>query len=196
MYTGDYYNVYGGRDGEIDYETAVAMMELDAEEVEIADQDLPANSIWHYVRRQVRDECGLESESSDACIVQIDGDGQARSPAPNTPQALTAEAIAGGKVKLRWRYSPDGQAAAPHGFAVYQTQVRPFGSTPAGIVFGGFAPNMEFTWYSLELAEGTWHFAVVAFNNGGGISPPATVMAVVDATGPAAIQTLLAEEAS
>lgn len=167
----DFYNVYFGRDGDINYDTPVATMELSDTSIEIADQDLPAGSIWHYVRRRVRGHgCGLESESSPVCVIMIGEDGQAIPPAPNNPIDLNAEAVPGNRVRLRWRYSRDGQAAALHGFTVYQTTVgAAFPETPQAVMVGNIPLNDVFTWTSGELG-GSYIFCVKSWNRDGGIS--------------------------
>lgn len=193
----DAYRLYRGQDGDIDYETGVAEMALADTEVSIAAQDLPPGTVWHFVRRQVRVDCGLESASSDPCIIVVNADGSVSPGAPNVPIGLTAEALVGGKVRLRWRYSTDRQAKPPHGFAVYQAQAKPFDDTPAGLVVGGMGLMDQFTWISDVLADGMWLFAVRSFNNDGGLSDLSSVVSVtVDGLGPPAIQTLLAEVSS
>ena len=193
----DIYNIYRGRDGHIDYDTVVATMTLADETVQIADQDLPAGSIWHFVRRQSRGHgCGVDSADSPICIVYIDETGDMRDAAPNPPTDLIAEPVAGGKVRLRWRYSAYGQECSPDGFAVFQSTDGVFSDTPTGIVAGGMAPNGEFQWTSAVLSEGNlYRFMLKSFNNTtGGISEPsAVVVASPDDTGPPAIENLIAE---
>ncbi|MFA5187008.1 MAG: hypothetical protein WC551_11050 [Patescibacteria group bacterium] len=192
----DYYNIYRGRDGVIDYETPVATMTLADTEVEIEDQDLPPNSIWHYVRRQVRDDCGLESEDSPVCIVYIDELGDMRSAAPNPPTDLIAELAAGGKVRLRWRYSSVGAECSPDGFAIFQSTDGVFSETPTALVAGGISPGNEFLWLSDALSEGyLYRFIIKSYSNiTGGISQPsAVVIAAPGSTGPPAIANLIAE---
>lgn len=113
--------VYRGQDGEIDYDHPVALMAIDDDELSLADQDLPANTIWHYVRRTVKKCCGLESADSDFCRVRVDSDGVMILDAPNPPLDLTAEVLSGGRIRLRWFYSAAGQEVAPTGFNIYMT---------------------------------------------------------------------------
>jgi len=189
----DSYNIYRGQDGLMDYVTPVAVMALADNDVDIADQDLLPNTIWHYVRKQVRGDCALEGEASNPCIIYIDSSGDMRASAPNPPMDLTAEAISGGKIRLRWRYSAAGQEAAPEGFAVYQIQTNPFSETPAGIILGGVGLRGEFVWDS-DILTGTWLFMIKAFTLNNGLSQAsAIVMATIDDQGPPAIETLLAE---
>lgn len=190
----DFYNVYRGQDGHIDYETPVATMALDDTQVVVPGQTLPAGTIWHYVRRLVRDCCGLESDPSPVCVVRIGEDGEALPAAPNPVCDLTAEAMAGGTVRLRWRYVRDRQAAAPTGFEVYQAAAPDFSGEPEAVVSAATGRGGGYAWTSGVLAEGMQHFCVRAVSADGGRSEPsATASAMVDATGPAAIVNLTAE---
>jgi len=57
--------------------------------------------------------------SVDIAILMIDASGDALQTAPNPPQNLTAEAVAGGKIKLNWFYSTFNQAVNCDGFHIY-----------------------------------------------------------------------------
>lgn len=114
-----YYNVYRGQDGIIDYNNPVAQMLVGDSRVVIPNQSLPANTIWHYVRRQVRPCCGKESQDSPVCIIVIDANGDMIGLTPNPPIQLTIEQLNGGAFRIRWVYYTDDQESAPTGFNVY-----------------------------------------------------------------------------
>ncbi len=178
----DYYNVYAGQDGVIDYETVVATMTLEDTQVTIPSMDLPANTVWHFVRRLVRgDGCGLEGPSSDPCIVYIDAAGDMQPAEPNAPADLTATPQAGGKIKLRWIYSAAGQEAPPAHFQVYLD-----GVPTDTVTYNG---GLTYEWTSEALTHGqAYDFLVTAVATGGGESQnDDTVSATADDQGPAAI---------
>jgi len=113
------YVVFGGQDGDIDYTTVLAAAGLDDTEIEVANQDLPAGTIWNYVLKEVSG-CGLLSDDSQlVCEVVIGSDGEVLPLAPNPPLQLRGKAVAGGNVELRWRYSAINQAVKPDGFNIY-----------------------------------------------------------------------------
>lgn len=136
----DGYTIYRGQDGVMDYSRPVAIMDLDANSIVIVGQSLPASSQWWYVRRKVKGCCGLESDDSVPCKVRIGADGQMIGNAPNPPVDLTAELMAGGRVRLRWRYVPGGQDTPAAGFAVYVQMA----DIPLSIM----------NWYRKPLSEG------------------------------------------
>ena len=111
------YNVYRGKDGEIDYDTVVATMAIEASQVSIPNQDLQPDTIWYYVRRRESD-CELESPPSDPCIVRIDSAGDMIGLTPNEPQDVTVEKLSGGRLRIRWRYTTLNQEVAPTGFKI------------------------------------------------------------------------------
>jgi len=186
------YDIYRGQDGRINYETPVATMWPGQEVVEIADQDLPANTTWHYVRRAVRlCCCGKESDDSHACIVRIASDGQSIGPSPNPPTDILAEPIAGGAIRLRWRYEPGGQAVAPETFSIsLDTLDNEVGVVPAGFAIGGV-----YVWLSEPFEHGRLVRLCVrsAGRDGARSSNTYFVSAVADAQGPEAIHGLLVE---
>lgn len=177
-----YYHVYGGQNGNIDYNTPVALMGPSDTQVTISDMDLPPNTVWHFVRRLVRgDGCGLEGPSSDPCIVYIDAAGDMQAAEPNAPADLTATPQAGGKIKLRWIYSAAGQEAPPAHFQVYLD-----GVPTDTVTYNG---GLTYEWTSEALTHGqAYDFLVTAVATGGGESQnDDTVSATADDQGPAAI---------
>lgn len=113
-----FYRVYRGQDGNIDYNTIVANIHLYDSQIEISDQDLGPNTIWHYIRRLVSD-CGLESPDSPACVVAIDGDGNLAKSNPNAIFEIKINQIDGDKAELVWYYCPLEQKSVPVCFNVY-----------------------------------------------------------------------------
>lgn len=111
--------VYRGQNSNIDYTEVQTLMDIDDSEVTIDHQYLPPGTSWDYIRQQVSG-CGLASEdSAPLCKILIDKNGDAFAEVPNPPLNLTATAVAGGKVKLRWRYSAVNQKIKPTCFNVY-----------------------------------------------------------------------------
>ena len=185
----DEFNIYRGQDGDVDYDTAVATMDLADTEVQIAAQSLPANTIWHYVRRQTS-ECALESDPSDPCIVRIDADGDMILDTPNIPDSLTVEQAASAKLTVRWRYSELAQEIAPTGFRVYIDSGSGFDfDTPDDTVAFALGGGPEFSWTSGTLNNGqTYKFCVRAYTTDAGETQnTAFVSAVAASSGPSGL---------
>ena len=190
------YTVYKGQDGDIDYDTLLAVMELNDTQVSMAHQDLPLNTIWEYIRRQVSG-CGLESADSPSCIVAIDANGDMIGNAPNTPLSVTIEVLSGGRLKLRWRYTKLSEEIAPTGFKIYMDSGSGFDfDTPEATVLyrhgraGGLEwQHGEFSWISDELVHGQlYKFIVRGYRTGEGETRNTDfVAAAADSVGPAAI---------
>ena len=188
------HTVYRGQDGNIDYATICAVMELADSQVTIPNQDLPANTIWHYLRRQVSD-CGLESDDSPLCVVVIDSNGDTIGDTPNPPHNLTIEKLAGAKLKLRWRYTRISEEIVPTGFHIYMDSGSgfDFGSPDAAVSFNR-GRNGEFEWTSGSLNNGqTYKFVVRSYRTDEGESQNTNyAWAVADSQGPDAITNLQA----
>ncbi|KKK87876.1 hypothetical protein LCGC14_2748840 [marine sediment metagenome] len=183
------FNVYRGQDGDIDYSTAVATMDLTDTEVEIAAQYLPADTIWHYVRRELS-ECALESDPSDPCIVQIDDAGDMILDTPNIPDSLTVEQAAGAKLKVRWRYSELAQEIAPTGFRIYIDSGTGFDfDTPDDTVAFAQGGGPEFSWTSSALNNGqTYKFCIRAYTTAYGETQNVSfVSGVAKSSGPSGL---------
>jgi len=164
---GPYHNVYRGQDGNIDYENCLAFMDLEDSQVSVLNQDLPPDTIWHFIRRQVS-ECDLESEDSPACVIVVNSAGDMVGDVPNPPLDLAIEGLSGGCFKLRWRYTTIGEELAPTGFNIYMDSGEgfdfnsPIATVPYGL--GGFG---EFEWISDPLTPGQrYRFCVRSYWTG------------------------------
>ncbi len=182
------YVIYRGQDGNIDYDSPIAIMALDDAQVSIPDQALAANTIWNYVRRQAAG-CGLESDDSPICEVLIDSIGDMLASAPNPPQSLSIEKLAGAKFKLRWRYTRIDEQVTPTGFNIYIDSGSgfDFATLDATISFG--LGGSEFQWTSGALTHGNqYRFCVRSYRTGEGESQNTDyVAAIADSEGPEAI---------
>jgi len=188
------YTVYRGQDGDIDYDNVQAVVEIDDEDVTVPAQTLPAGTIWHYIRRQVS-SCGIESADSDAAVVVIDVDGDMIGLTPNVPCDLQAEQVAGGKIKLLWRYSRSGEEVSPTGFRIYIDSGSGFDfDSPDDTVAYDLGGNGEFEWESDALIDGeTYRFCVRSYTTGAGETQNTNYVAeVADSGGPAAVTGLTA----
>ena len=186
--------VYKGQDGVINDSEIVAIMNESEPSVTIPDQALPANTIWHYVRRNVS-ECGLESADSTPCIIRIDASGEMIGNTPNPPVDLTIEQLAGGVIKLKWRYTRLDEEISPSGFNIYMDSGSGFDfDTPAACIAYGLGGSGEFSWTSEALYDGQlYRFAVRSVRSGFGESQNTNfVAAKADSQGPAAITGLFA----
>ncbi len=186
---GIYHRVYRGQDGNMDYDNVQAVMGIDDSQVQVNDQDLPPNTIWHYIRRQVR-PCGLESEDSPALIIAIDENGDMVGSTPNPPDDLTIEKLAGAKFKIRWRYTPTGEEIEPTGFKIYMDSGSGFDfESPDDTIPYMLGRNGEFSWTSGALSHGQmYRFCVRSYRTAAGESQNTNYAAdFADSQGPAAI---------
>jgi hypothetical protein len=179
-------NIYRGQDGDIDYETPVAEMAIGYKQVSIPDQNLPPNTIWHFVRRQTS-ECGLESADSQRCIVVIDADGNIVGRTPNRPTNIMIERLSGGRFRLRWRYLQAGQEIVPTGFKIYADSGDgfDFGSPTAVIPYNR---AVEYGWESAAFEHGRICRFIIRsyYKHGGESNNTNAVGATADTQGPPA----------
>ena len=184
--------VYRGQQGHIDYDSIQAVMSLTDSQISIINQALPANTIWHYIRRQVSG-CGLESDDSPACVVIIDSDGNM---AGNTPPFdLTITKLSNGRFKLQWRYIRSRTEIEPTGFKIYVDSGSGFDfNSPADTVSYTSGVGGEFEWISDPLInDKLYRFCVRSYRTGAGESQNTNfVAAIADAVGPDAITNLIA----
>ena len=187
----DYYRVYRGQDGQIDYGEVVATMALDDVQVSIPNQDLPPNTIWHYVRRRVAHCCSKESNSSPVCIIMIDANGDMIGLTPNTPQDLRIVGLSNARFLLKWRYTEKSQEIAPSGFKIYMDSGLGFDfGDPEDTVPYMLGRGGEFSWLSDPLVDGqVYRFCVRSYRQGEGESQNTNcVSGRADAEGPPAIE--------
>ena len=178
----------------MDYSSPVAAMAVDDTSVTIFNQALPANTIWHFTRRQVSG-CGLESADSPPCIIQIDSAGDMIGNTPNPPLNLTIEKQAAAKLKLRWRYTKLAEEIEPTGFYIYIDSGSGFDfATPDAAVAYSAGRSGEFSWTSGSLTNGQLYKLVArSYRTAAGTSQNTSyVSAIADSVGPAAITDLTA----
>lgn len=178
--------IYRGQDGAMNYNDIQAVMNIADEDVFINAQTLPPNTIWHYIRRQCSD-CGLESPDSPPCIVVINADGDMISNTPNTPVNLIIEQLAGGKLRLRWRYFETGQEVIPTSFKIFMDSGDGFDfDSPIATV--PYRRAVEHSWTSDTLIHGQrYKFIVQSYAaNAGQSNNTNFVFAIADAVGPPA----------
>jgi len=189
------YNIYGGKDGDIDYDTPLASNVIESATTAEITIDLPADTIWHFTRTRAAIDCDLESDPSEPLILQIAGDGSLLPQSPEAPIGLTAEIYAGGKIKLRWRYEPEGDMITPTAFNIFVNDGTGFDFTdPYDVI--DYRPAGSYSWLSPALTDGVrYRFAVRSYSSvtGGSSSNTASVAAIADSSGPAAISGLIAE---
>lgn len=181
--------IYRGQDGDVDFDSIQAVMDIDDEQIDIGNQFLPANSIWHYVRCQVSG-CGLEGEGSPPCIVRINANGDMYGNMPNVPLPLEARQIAGGKIELKWRYSTINQEVMPTGFNIYMNSGSGFDyTTSIDTVDYDMGRAGEFTWLSDVLTNGQLYRFIVRSDNAteDETTNTASVAVTADSAGPPAI---------
>ena len=185
-----HFHIYRGQDGIIDYENIITAMGINDSQVIISNQNLPPNTIWHYIRRLVSD-CDLESPDSPPCIVVVDSEGDIIGNTPNIPQNIIIEQLAGGKLKLRWRYFKTGQEIVPTGFKIFMDDGDgfDFDSPIATVPYRG---AVEHSWTSDALTHGQrYKFIVQSYAaNAGQSNNTNFVFALADAQGPPAASNL------
>lgn len=178
----------------MDYETIHATMSAEQSQVSIENQDLPPNTIWHYIRRKVT-ECDLESPDSPACIVVIDSEGNMLSDTPNPPVDLTVEGLSNGRFKLRWHYTKDEEEITPTGFKIYMDSGSGFDfNNPVATISYGLGGMGEFEWISDPLTHGQLYcFCVRSYRTGAGESQNTNYVSdIANSVGPDAITGLVA----
>jgi len=184
-------HVFRGQDGIIDYSNRIAVMTADDTELTLPNQDLPPNTIWHYVRKAYSRCCCKYSEPSPPCIVIIDANGNMIGAMPNAPTNLVAEPIFGGKIRLRWRYSRYQQEVPPTGFHIYMAAGGGFDfSEPLDSLEYQF--RGEFKWISDAMTHGNkYKFCVRSYRDDAGESQNRNyVTAIADSMGPEPIENL------
>lgn len=187
---GGYYRIYRGQDGVIDYDTIQAVMSLDATNIQIPNQNLPANTIWSYVRKRVSD-CGLESPASAPHRIVINSEGTMILSTPNVVEALKIEQLAGGVLELRWRYFDSGQEIIPTGFKIFVDSGQGFDfADPVATV--PYRLAVEHKWSSAALTHGqTYKYCVRSYAaNAGQTINTNFVAAKADSVGPAVAEGL------
>ena len=125
------YNLYRGTGGisGVDFSTPVGTVEGAESSKTWRDMGHDADARYTYVLRPVRQDAdGNDLETPDlSCRVEFetDGDGDWLGDRPGPVEALTAEIISGGEIRLRWRYRTPYGGTAPNDFGIY------YGTTPS-----------------------------------------------------------------
>lgn len=180
------HTVYSGQDGKFDYDNVQAVMDIGDTTVSIATQDLPPDTIWHYIRRQCSD-CGLESGDSPVCVVVINSAGEMIGSTPNAPANLIIEQVVGGKFRLRWRYFITEQEVKPTGFHIYIDSGSGFDFAVPDAT-AKYRRAVEHNWLSSAYSHGqTCRFVVRSYTADAGEDNNYNIAsAVADAQGPQA----------
>ncbi|MCU4673943.1 DNRLRE domain-containing protein [Microbacterium fluvii] len=143
--------------------------------------DTTSSTGTRYYRVAAYDLAGNVSTPTDSVGVTV-----ADTTAPSTPGSLTATA-AGTDIALQWQASTDN-IAVDH-YAVYR-------GTSAGFSISGLTPIAEptaTTYTDSGLADGTWHYRVVAVDAAGNASSASTsASATIDTSEPVEPVTLTA----
>ena len=138
----------------------------------------------------------MESADSPLCIVQISAAGEMLLDAPNVPQDVQLEQLAGARLRLRWRYSTAGQAVAPTGFKIFQATIQQQIDWDVWIATVAYHQGAgEYSWTSGQLTHGTqYRLAVRSYKTASADSQNTkNYLATADQYGPAAITDLHAE---
>ena len=171
--------------GSVDFSTVVGTAAADASSISLVGLGHAAQTTYTYVVRPVVDD--LETPDF-ACVAEFvtdaDGDWPGNRPAPVL--ALAAAPVAGGKVRLQWRYTTPRGGVAPADFAVFvgpSPQVDTSGSPAATVTYGADG----LVWTELTLTSGTTYWLVVTARTAGGVASQAALTGpvVADAAGAA-----------
>ncbi len=190
----DLYHGAGPGPSAIDY--AGPLARVGRAVTEAATGPLDAGTVHWFGIRPV-DGRGIESPvAQNEVRLELDGDSQ---PVPDRPAGvigLEAAAVAGGKVRLAWRWRPDVLGVLPQAFRI-------FGDGGTGTIddespLGEVAwedGRRVYTWASDPLADGTEHRLAVRAVAAGDVrdEAPPVVTATPDATPPAQVDALEAE---
>jgi len=194
---GGCHTVYRAQDGSFDdYAAVQAVMSIADSDVTLNGQGLPADTLWHYIRRQVSG-CGLESGDSPPCLVVIDSAGDMLGNTPNPPSNVHIEPLADAKFRLRWRYTPLAEEIKPTGFRVYMDSGEGFDfETPDATLAYGHGGNGEFSWTSGGLVNGQrYKFVIRSYRTSAGESQNTDfVSGIADDVGPDAITGITATQ--
>lgn len=189
-----YYNIYGGRDGIIDYDTPLAASIAANQASAAVNIALPPNSVWQFTRTKVAVDCDLQSPPSRPVTAHIGPDGHLLPASPAAVAALIAEAVAGAKIRLRWRYVPTPDSVRPTKFDIFIDDGSGFDfASPDDSV--AYVSAGSYAWISPTLIDGKRYRFVARSTSvvtGGSSRNTSAVSAIADSTGPQAITGIIA----
>ena len=129
---------------------------------------------------------GVEESSENRIRIVIDSVGASEGSKANAPSGLSAKAIAGGKIRLAWRYCSAGSVGIAAEFRVYSDEGSGSVNYAAPIATVTAAGDRWYSWTSSAYANNSAVKFVVRTANpaGGEESNEITVSAVADADAP------------
>jgi hypothetical protein len=146
---------------------------------------------WTFAVRTYDTATGLEEDNTDArARLVLDASGADVTGRPAPPTGLTADPLAGGRVRLAWAFDPGG-FPTPTGFHVYLgTPTASFTTPVATVAYVRGRPT--FAWSSGVLPGGMYEAVVRAFNAAAEEPNTAAVHFPSDPTGPDPVDDLAA----
>jgi hypothetical protein len=156
--------------GSVDFTTPVGSVPAGNGSITLAGLGHAADTAYTYVLRPVLDDLETPDVS---CVVTLvtDATGDWAGNRPGRVNGFTAEPMAGGKVRLRWRYRTPRGGEPPLVFAVYHGPSLPIdtsGAPDAGVACtadGRYATELSLT------AGQTYCFAVAAVSAADVVGP-------------------------
>jgi len=137
-----------------------------------------AQTKYYYVLRRAN-ICGNEEKSFNAAVkVVFDGEGEVIEPGCNKVFSITAEQIAGGKLRLLWHYNPIGQEQACSAFKIY------FDSDTGQVDYNDAIATIQYTgsrYYNYQtnaLDPGRYLFAIRTVNANGNENSSTVLIAI------------------
>jgi Fibronectin type III domain len=184
------YHVYAntGAGDPIDYATPIAAVSGTA----WTSGTLAAPGTWSFGVRAF-DGNGEEQNLDCAVVIVLDGNGNDITNRPAPPVGLRAFATAGSSIRVEWFYPPTNGSKAPTGFDVYCTAGPiSYSSTAATVAFNAGVLSTFVTNISGLTGGTTYSIGVRAYNASGAETNTVVISVVADATGPAAVDSLVA----
>ncbi len=185
------YHVYAntGAGDPINYATPVATVSGTA----WTSGTLAAAGTWSFGVRAF-DGNGEEQNLDCAVVIVLDGNGNDITNRPAPPIGLRAFATANASIRVEWRYPPTTGPKAPTGFSVYCTVGgSPSYTSPAATIAFNTGILSTFVCNLSGLTGGqTYSIGVRAYNACGTETNTIVVSVAADATGPAAVDSLIA----
>ena len=145
---------------------------------------------WSFGVRAFDTVSGLEEANLDCAItIELDASGNDITNQPQPPAALRALAMAGGAIRVEWRYPPTTGPRTPSGFHIYiGASGAPNYTVPATTI--GYASGISNTFVAnlSGLTDSvTYKIGVRAYNATAEEANTNTVTVAADSTGPSAV---------